>query len=103
MPDVLIQMTQRSYGCFGVTDGEGRLAGIITDGDLRRNMSPELLKLPAGQVMTRNPKTIDADALTSEALEQIQTLRITSLFVIDADRRPIGLIHIHDLLRIGLI
>ncbi len=103
MSDVLILMTQRSYGCFGVTDSQGKLAGIVTDGDLRRNMSPELLKLPVGQVMTRSPKTIDPDALTSEALEQIETLRITSLFVIDKDHRPVGLVHIHDLLRIGLI
>jgi arabinose-5-phosphate isomerase len=103
MADVLIVMTQRSYGCFGVLDGEGRLSGIITDGDLRRHMSPELLKLEAGAIMTPLPKTIRMDALASEALEQINALKITSLFVIDDDTRPVGLVHIHDLLRIGLI
>ena len=103
MTDALILMTQRSYGCFGVTDSEGRLAGIVTDGDLRRNMKSELLSLTVGNVMTRSPKSIDPDALTSEALEQLNTLKITSLFVIDGERRPVGLIHIHDLLRIGLI
>ena len=103
MTDALILMTQRSYGCFGVTDSEGRLAGIVTDGDLRRNMKSELLSLTVGNVMTRSPKSIDPDALTSEALEQLNTLKITSLFVIDGEQRPVGLIHIHDLLRIGLI
>ena len=103
MADVLIVMTRRSYGCFGVLDAEGRLMGIVTDGDLRRNMSPDLLKSTAGVVMTRAPKTIEPDALASEALEQLNSLKITSLFVIDAEKRPVGLVHIHDLLRIGLV
>ncbi len=103
MSDVLIQMTRRSYGCFGVIDGDGRLIGIVTDGDLRRHMSSDLLRLPAGEVMTRQPKTINRDALASEALEQLNALKITSLFVVDQKQRPVGLVHIHDLLRIGLI
>jgi arabinose-5-phosphate isomerase len=103
MSDALILMTQRSYGCFGVTGPDGRLTGIVTDGDLRRNMKAELLNLPVAAVMTRHPKTIEPDALTSEALEQLNALKITSLFVIDEQERPIGLVHIHDLLRIGLI
>ncbi|WP_395686198.1 SIS domain-containing protein [Aestuariivirga sp.] len=103
MAEVLIIMTRRSYGCFGVVDESGRLAGVITDGDLRRNMSPDLLKGTAATIMTANPKTIGADALASEALEQINTLKITSLFVIDSEQRPVGLVHIHDLLRIGLV
>lgn len=103
MADVLIAMTARSYGCFGVVDEEGRLIGIITDGDLRRNMSADLLDRAAGAVMTRTPKTITSDALASEALEQLNSLKITSLFVIDGGERPVGLIHIHDLLRAGLI
>ena len=103
MSDVLIAMTRRSYGCFGVVDGDGRLSGIVTDGDLRRNMSPDLLNRTAGSVMTLAPKTITPDALASEALEQLNALKITSLFVIDEELRPIGLIHIHDLLRIGLV
>jgi arabinose-5-phosphate isomerase len=103
MSEGLILMTRRSYGCLGVVDAEGRLAGIVTDGDLRRHMTPDLLNLPVSSVMTRSPKSIDPDALTSEALEQINTLKITSLFVVDEDHQPIGLVHIHDLLRIGLI
>lgn len=103
MADVLIVMTRRSYGCFGVVDAAGRLAGIITDGDLRRNMSPDMLQREAATIMTPAPKTISMDALASEALEQINALKITSLFVIDGDQRPVGLVHIHDLLRIGLV
>jgi arabinose-5-phosphate isomerase len=103
MSDVLIVMTRRSYGCFGVLNEEGRLAGIVTDGDLRRNMTPDLLRRSAGSVMTHGPKTIGPDALASEALAQLNDLKITSLFVIDAEQRPVGLVHIHDLLRIGLV
>ena len=103
MSEVLIVMTRRSYGCFGVVDGDGRLTGIVTDGDLRRSMTPDLLNRTAGSVMTHAPKTIDPDSLASEALAQLNELKITSLFVIDAERRPVGLIHIHDLLRIGLV
>jgi arabinose-5-phosphate isomerase len=103
MSDVLIVMTRRSYGCFGVVDGEGRLAGIVTDGDLRRNMTPDLLNRTAGHVMTKAPKTIGPDALATEALAQLNEMKITSLFVIDGDKRPVGLVHIHDLLRIGLV
>ena len=65
-------MTRRSYGCLGVLDSDGRLIGIVTDGDLRRNMSPDLLKRTAGAVMTKAPKTIEPDALASEALEQLK-------------------------------
>jgi arabinose-5-phosphate isomerase len=66
-------------------------------------MSPDLLTRTAGAVMTRAPKTIEPDALASEALEQLNSLKITSLFVIDAEKKPVGLVHIHDLLRIGLV
>ncbi len=103
MPEALILMTQRSYGCLGVVDAEGRLIGVVTDGDLRRNIKQDLMNLTVGAVMTHAPKSIEPGALTSEALEQLNSLKITSLFVIDEDRKPVGLIHIHDLLRIGLI
>ncbi|MCA3556546.1 MAG: KpsF/GutQ family sugar-phosphate isomerase [Aestuariivirga sp.] len=103
MPEVLIVMTRRSYGCFGVVGADGQLTGIVTDGDLRRNMAPDLLNRTAGAVMTKTPRTIAPDALASEALEQLNSLKITSLFVIDAQNKPVGLVHIHDLLRIGLV
>jgi arabinose-5-phosphate isomerase len=85
-----------------VTDEAGRLVGIITDGDLRRHMSKDLIDLPAGDVMTRSPKTMTPDALASEALEVLNSAKITSLFIVDPHDRPIGLIHIHDLLRLGV-
>jgi arabinose-5-phosphate isomerase len=103
MADALVVMTQKSFGCLGVTDGTGRLIGIVTDGDLRRNMSHELVDLPVGEVMTPSPRTIAPDALASEALEMLNSLKITSLFVIDEVGRPVGLVHIHDLLRIGVM
>ena len=101
MMEALIVMTGRSYGCLGVIDDAGRLIGIITDGDLRRNIGNDLLARRAGEIMTHGPKTIDPDALTSEALELLNSSKITSLFVVDAEGRPVGLVHIHDLLRIG--
>ncbi len=102
MPDALVVMTQKSLGCLGVTDGSGRLIGIITDGDLRRHMSRDLFDLQVTDVMTRTPRTISPDTLASEALETLNSLKITSLFVIDEVARPVGLVHIHDLLRIGV-
>ncbi len=101
MSEALIVMTSRSYGCLGVLDDEGRLAGIVTDGDLRRNMHRNLLVMSVGDVMTASPKTIDPDALTSEALEMLNSAKITSLFVVNPEGHPLGLVHIHDLLRIG--
>ncbi|MFO0991002.1 MAG: KpsF/GutQ family sugar-phosphate isomerase [Hyphomicrobiales bacterium] len=102
MAEALLVMTEKSFGCLGVTDDSGRLIGIITDGDLRRHMSKNLIDLPAGEVMTRSPKTMAPDALASEALEVLNSAKITSLFIVDAEDRPIGLIHIHDLLRLGV-
>ena len=102
MSDALVVMTQKSFGCLGVTDGTGRLIGIVTDGDLRRHMSHELVDLPVGKVMTSMPRTIAPDTLASEALEMLNSLKITSLFVIDEAGCPLGLVHIHDLLRIGV-
>ncbi len=81
-----------------------RLIGVITDGDLRRHMGPDLLARPVGLVMTAGPRTIGPDALAAEALHAMNAGRrpITSLFVVDAGQRPLGLVHIHDLLRAGL-
>ena len=101
MSEALIVMTSRSYGCLGVLDDEGCLTGIVTDGDLRRHMHRDLLAMSVGDVMTASPKTIDPDALSSEALEMLNSAKITSLFVVDPEGHPIGLVHIHDLLRIG--
>ncbi len=98
MSGALVTMTQKALGCLGIVDGDGKLVGIITDGDLRRHMGPNLLSATAGQIMTSNPKTIKATALASSALDILNKSRITTLFVVDAGR-PIGLVHVHDLLR----
>jgi len=94
-------MTRCSFGCLGVIGDDDKLAGIITDGDLRRHMGKSLLAMTAADIMTANPKTVTPTALVSEALEVLNSAKITSLFVIDDQKRPIGLIHIHDLLRVG--
>lgn len=101
MSDALIVMSEKSFGCVGVVDAAGRLVGVVTDGDLRRKMSPDLLGLYAADVMTRNPKTIAPGKLASAALEQLNASSITSLFVVENDK-PVGLVHIHDLLRAGV-
>ncbi|MGB0496796.1 MAG: KpsF/GutQ family sugar-phosphate isomerase [Rubricella sp.] len=101
MTEALIVMSQRGFGVVGVTDAEGRLAGIITDGDLRRHMDG-LLERDAQAVMTRRPRTIGADALAEEALRIMNEKRITTLFVLDREDRPEGLINVHDCLRAGV-
>lgn len=99
MPQTLLVMTEKHFGAVGVLDAEGRLAGIITDGDLRRHIDG-LMSHTAGEVMTSAPKTIAPDALAAEALNLMQG-RITVLFVVE-DQRPVGVIHVHDLLRSGV-
>jgi arabinose-5-phosphate isomerase len=99
--EAILIMTAKRFGCVGLTDRDGNLAGIITDGDLRRHMNPDLLSLPAETVMTANPKTIRPSTLAGEALGIMNALAITSLFVTD-EERPVGIIHIHDCLRTGV-
>jgi arabinose-5-phosphate isomerase len=101
MSDALVTMTAKALGCLGIVDTQGRFVGIITDGDLRRNMGQDLLTAPAGRIMTRRPKTISSTLLASAALEQINSSRITALFVVDKGL-PVGVVHVHDLLRLGL-
>ena len=101
MAEVLVLMTAKSFGVAGILDAEGRLCGIITDGDLRRHMGPGLLSLSAREVMTQHPRTIRADALAAEALGLMNQRKITSLFVLE-DGRPVGILHIHDCLRAGI-
>ncbi|MBF0326981.1 KpsF/GutQ family sugar-phosphate isomerase [Magnetospirillum moscoviense] len=102
MAETLLVMTTKSLGCAGVVDADGRLAGIVTDGDLRRHMSGQLLTATAGQVMTRNPKTIAPNLLAAEALRVLNEKSITSLFVVQGGR-PQGVLHVHDLLRAGVV
>jgi len=101
MSEALVIMTEKSLGCLGVTNQDGTLAGIITDGDLRRKMGASLLDASAEQIMTPGPKCVTPDMLSSKALDVINSTSITSLFVI-GDGKPVGVIHIHDLLRAGV-
>ncbi len=101
MSEALLIMTAKSFGCVGIIDDTGRLQGIVTDGDLRRHMSDNLLSLTAGEVMTPRPRTISPDALASEALGVMNSRSITNLFVVE-DGRPVGIIHVHDCLRAGV-
>src|SRR5215203_3426270 len=100
MSEAVVRMTAKGFGCIGVTDSGGRLVGIITDGDLRRHMRPDLLDARVDEVMTRAPKTIRPDQLVSETLDILNTMKITALFVVDGGR-PVGIVHFHDLLRAG--
>lgn len=104
MSDVLIEMSAKSFGCVGLLDEGGLLAGIITDGDLRRHMGRDLVQRPAHEIMTRGPRTGRADMLAADALRMMTagTTKITQLFIVDAGGRPIGILHLHDLLRVGL-
>ena len=101
MAEALIEMTQKSFGCVGLTDDAGQLVGVITDGDLRRNMDQDLVQRHAREVMTPGPRTIEPDLLAAEALGTMNELAITSLFVV-TNGQPVGIVHIHDCLRAGL-
>jgi arabinose-5-phosphate isomerase len=100
MSDALVEMTAKGFGCVGITEGR-QLVGIITDGDLRRKMRPDLLDLRVEAVMTKMPKTIRPDQLASEGLEILNSSKITALFVVEVGV-PIGIVHMHDLLRAGV-
>ncbi len=103
MPEVLLEMTAKRLGCVAVLNGRGGLAGIITDGDLRRHMSPDLLERRAVEIMTPAPKTIRPQALAAEALAVMNQAErpFTVIFVVERGR-PVGALHMHDCLRAGI-
>ncbi|HWV42662.1 KpsF/GutQ family sugar-phosphate isomerase [Pseudorhodoplanes sp.] len=100
MSDAVIEMSAKGVGCVGILDAHGQLTGIITDGDLRRNMRPGLTELAVDDIMTRNPKSCRPDQLVSEVIEALNASKITAMFVVEC-HRPVGVLHLHDLLRIG--
>lgn len=103
LSDVIAMISAKGFGCTIVTDLDGRLAGVITDGDLRRKLTAGGgLAQRARDVMTPNPRRIAPDALAVEALEMVNRLRITALIVADGNERPVGLVHVHDLLSLGV-
>ena len=101
MPDALTEISRKSFGLVGVAGADGALVGIITDGDVRRNVA-DLLDRTAGDVMTRNPKSIRPDALAEEGAAIMNQSKITALFVTEGSGPALGLLHIHDCLRAGL-
>lgn len=102
MWEAIIEMTSKSFGCVGVVNEEGILIGVVTDGDLRRHMSETLMQKKVESVMTAAPKTILPEVLLEEALRMMEGT-VTVLFVVDEQQKPLGLLHIHDLLRVGMI
>ncbi len=104
MDRALLLMTGKGFGCLGALHADGRLAGVLTDGDLRRAMGPDLLHRRVQDVMNPAPRTIAAHALAADALRAMNlgSRPVTSLFVLDADGRPVGILHVHDLLRAGV-
>jgi arabinose-5-phosphate isomerase len=104
MIDAVAIMTEKGLGCVGVTRSDGRLTGMITDGDIRRHIDSDLSGKRASNVMTADPITVTAETLAADALRLMTTgkVKITQLFVLDAAGKPLGLLHIHDLLRAGL-
>src|ERR1700723_901832 len=101
MSEAIVEMSAKGFGCVAVTDPDGKLAGVITDGDLRRHMRADLLQAPVDAVMTAAPKTVRPDQLASEALQILNASKITGLCVVESGR-PIGIVHFHDLLRAGV-
>ena len=103
MQDALIKMSEKMLGCVGITDKEGKLIGVITDGDLRRWMAPNLIEEKVSKVMTKNPRTCTADILIAEAVNIMNNTGrgITNMFVLE-DGKPVGIVHIHDCLRAGV-
>ncbi|NTV97702.1 MAG: KpsF/GutQ family sugar-phosphate isomerase [Chlorobiaceae bacterium] len=101
---LILEMTSKRFGVSAIVNRDGRLTGIFTDGDLRRlvQKGEDLLKLNAVEVMTANPKTVTPDTMAKECLEILETYRITQLMVCDRELRPVGIVHIHDLITLGI-
>jgi len=105
MKEVILEMTSKRLGTTTVVSQKGKLVGIFTDGDLRRlvERTDEIFSLKAKQVMTRNPKTIDGDELAAKALNLMESYSITSLIITNGKREPIGIVHLHDILKAGVV
>jgi arabinose-5-phosphate isomerase len=101
MSDAIVEMSAKGFGCVAVTGRDGKLAGVITDGDLRRHMRADLLQAAVDDIMTVSPKTVRPDQLAGEALQILNSSKITALIVVESDR-PVGIVHFHDLLRAGV-
>ena len=101
MSEALVTMTEKSFGCLGIVDKKGSLVGMITDGDLRRHMGPDLVQAQAKDIMNPKPDTLTSKQLASAALEFINSRKRTQMFVVEKGK-PVGIVHVHDLLRAGV-
>ncbi len=102
MGEAVVEISEKGFGCVGVLDADGKLAGIVTDGDLRRHMRPDLMGAKVEDVMTRAPRTVTPETLGVEALEMLNARKISAMLVVDPANRPCGIVHLHDLLRLGV-
>lgn len=102
MGEAVVQISAKGFGCVGVIDGGGVLVGIVTDGDLRRHMRPDLMAAKVDEIMTRAPRTVTPETLAVEALEMLNSRKISAMLVVDKANHPCGIVHLHDLLRVGV-
>ncbi len=102
LPAAVLKLSEKRFGCVGITDERGHLVGIITDGDLARNLNRNLMPLTVDDLMTRHPKTVRPETLASAAMNLLNAHNISALIVTDEDSCPVGIVHFHDLLRIGV-
>jgi arabinose-5-phosphate isomerase len=102
LPEAISTLSRKHFGCVGILDEDGRLCGIVTEGDMARNLTRNLSQLSVDDIMTSSPKTVKANVLATAALALLNKHSIGALIVVDDDNRPVGLIHFHDLLRIGV-
>ncbi len=102
VPDAIHELSAKRFGCVGVIDDDGRLCGVVTDGDIARHLDSNLGAMIVDEIMTANPKTVAKDTLATAAMAVLNKHSIGALLVIDTDRRPIGIVHFHDLLRVGV-
>lgn len=100
MSEAILEISRKGFGCVGIINRDQQLIGIITDGDLRRHMAGDLLSMTVDEVMTPDPKTIEPSLLAAAALQIVNSSSITTLMVVE-NRKPVGIVHLHDLLRIG--
>jgi arabinose-5-phosphate isomerase len=105
MKQVILEMTSKRFGTTVVVNQKGQLTGIFTDGDLRRlvERTDEIFSLKAGQVMSGNPKTIDGEELAAKALNLMESYSITSLIITNDKKEPVGIVHLHDILKAGVV
>lgn len=104
VPLAVLEMSAKGFGCVGIVGENGDLVGMVTDGDLRRNLATNLTEKTVEEIMTRDPKTVSADALAADVLRLMTAgeRKLTQVFVTDAQKKPVGFIHMHDLLKIGV-